>query len=454
MVKKTDTEENAHFEGTVTIVQSDDNPDEYGYGDLEVEGTIFVDKILQNTDNIGINIEEVYFNDGYFDMTELTSPVIPGIDTNRFFTNNQLLKSLDSASKLTTYQPTNTRGDILVHGINTQERLDIGIQGQLLTVDNTRDVNVRWVSPSGGDISQKTKAVLIDSEKTSIINKYYGSYYTSVFPFTRNGSSCNVISTKSRPDLIIGNSIILNINPSTVNTGFIDSIWEEYQELDIYKTYSESQGEYSIINNNTFSENIVSLSGTSWVNLGYSATIGIFFISIFSKESGGASVSFFICKNDPSSNYAGITKISSSPGTFSETIELKWDSGSVIQIRKTNSGNDGDYIVIDNHQFDKNISVSLSGTSETDIPKEFFRYYENKTFVVKVEAPSISGSPKAIFLYSKNSKLLGGNKSVFQIKGITSEESLNISWNANSLLKLSKSGNNYDGSYNIHISQI
>jgi hypothetical protein len=450
MVKKTDTEENARFEGTITVVTSD-NPGEYGYGDLEIEGTIFADKILQNTDNQGVNLEDVLFNDGYYDMLPLTTPTNPGTDDIRFFTNNQLFKSLDNVGKLTTYQPTNTKGDLTAHNNTTQVRLPIGNQGNVLVVDSTTDTGVKWGVPTGGDLLQKTRCVLIDQNEDGsafAINKHYGSFFMNVYPYNKNGSTCNFIFSKSLVS-INSNTTRLNSNPSLVSSKQLSSIWDPFQELKIYKDYPESKGEYFIYNNNIYSEKVIQLNSVSFTNLPsdiYNVFTGIFFISIYPRNPGGSSASFFIGKNDATSNTAAITRISSSPGSGTENLNLRWLMGSGVTLNKTTADNDGDYFVIDNHQFSKTTTIALAGTSIINIPVQFFRFYTNKTFIVKIDS-SIVGSPKALILFSKNDNLRNGNKTIFQIKGITTEEYFIFTWNSNELLKISKSGNGYDGNY-------
>lgn len=452
MVKKTDTEENAKFEGTVTVITSD-NPGEYGYGDLEIEGTIFADKILQNTDNQGVNLEDILFNDGYYDMKDITSPVIPGVTDNRVFVNSQLLKSLDSIGKLTTYQPTNTKGDLVAHNTLTQVRLPVGYQGNVLLVDTTTDTGIKWGTVPGNDLSQKSSCTLIDSGEDGsafVINKHYGSFFMNVYPYNKNGSTCNFIASKSQPSTG-GHYTRLNSNPSLVSTGELFELWDSYQELKIYKEYPESKGEYYIHNNNTYSVKTSLLSGIGWTPLSvdiWGGSTGVFFISVFPKYIGGAAASFFICKNDSASNTAGITRISSSPGTFSETLNLRWLTGTGISLSKSIANNDGDYFVIDNHQFSSSTSIILTGTSIVDIPQQFYRFYTNKTFIVKIDS-LITGAPKAIILFSKNANTRSGAKSIFQIKGITTGESFVLTWNANELLKISKSGSGYDGTYTL-----
>ena len=94
MSKRTDTNEAAEFQGTVTITASS-NPLEYGSGNLELEGTLFTDNILSNTDNLGVDIEGINFKSDYITMSGITAPSNPPSGEQRLYIDvaDNLLKT-------------------------------------------------------------------------------------------------------------------------------------------------------------------------------------------------------------------------------------------------------------------------------------------------------------------------------------------------------------------------
>jgi hypothetical protein len=93
------------------------------------------------------------------------------------------------------------------------------------------------------------------------------------------------------------------------------------------------------------------------------------------------------------------------------------------------------------------IPITLTGTNYSLITSSLSGVV---TLTIK---NSVSGGPSAIFNISKNEQLLIGNPTrISSSAGLNTYERLQIRWLANSGLELRKTGNNYDGIYNVILS--
>lgn len=75
----------------------------------------------------GLGISESITLAKYIDIDKTPAPSNPNTETIRYYTdtNDSLLKSKSSSGTITTYQPTNTKGDLLTHNGTTQVRLPV-----------------------------------------------------------------------------------------------------------------------------------------------------------------------------------------------------------------------------------------------------------------------------------------------------------------------------------------
>lgn len=450
MSKRTDTEEAIEFQGTVTVVAST-NPVEYGGGNIEVEGVVFTDIILENTDNLGVDLEGTNFNDNSFTLTDISSPTVPPLGSSRFYTDSSdtLLKSKDNNDIVTVYQPTNTKGDLLTHNGTTQVRLPVGTNGQILIADSSVSQGVKW---SDNTVKISKFPIIGVDKSTFVIPYYYGSYFMNVYPFIKKGSSSMFLLSKSKANRY-GHINRFVSNPSILSYKILKSNWVPFKEVELYKDYTEDDGDYFIGNNSEYEKNIVTLTSTSWTSLGtiYNFNTGVFCISIFSDNEGPAAT-FLIGKTTQALNSPAIQRISSSPASSNTKIRLRWQASSGIEISKSNNNNNGDYNIIDNFQNSSSLSITLTGTSVITIPQSFFRFYENKTFITRIYS-NITDAPMIIAMISKNDHTRSGNKFILNIPGSGTSEKIILKWDSNSLLTINKTGINYDGNYNLDIIQ-
>lgn len=141
MSKKTDTFENIVFRGTVTIDTSDD-PEDMGHGDLEVKGSVFTDNILENTVATGVNLEGTKFKDNYYIMKNTSILPTPNINEHIFYMENDILKIKHNSGVVKTVNPLNNKGDLLTHDGNDDIKIPMGLENQILTSNSVS--GIKW----------------------------------------------------------------------------------------------------------------------------------------------------------------------------------------------------------------------------------------------------------------------------------------------------------------------
>lgn len=107
------------------------------------------------------------------------------------------------------------------------------------------------------------------------------------------------------------------------------------------------------------------------------------------------------------------------------------------------------YVDISTGNVSSIIQVTLTGTNYSLITSSL-------SGVVSLSIKnSVSGGPSAIFNISKNEQLVIGNPTrISSSAGLNTYERLKIRWLANSGLELQKTGNNYDGIYNVSLTYL
>ena len=221
MVKRTDTLENEVIYGVVSIMPASDLSD--GLGDLEVYNKVYTDAIFANTENdIGVNLENVQFLDKKITLSTSGMPgILPNVGNSTFYYEDSLLKSIDSFGVITIYQPSNTKGDIVVHNGDTQTRLPVGTDQQILIADSTAIGGVKW-----GTQMQMTIASLIVTLTTNknvlAIEPVTGSYFLNAYPLIEEGPSAIFFASKSTPEVSLSNLWTipyLGASPTCFNAG-------------------------------------------------------------------------------------------------------------------------------------------------------------------------------------------------------------------------------------------
>lgn len=143
-------------EGSLAVVPHPQEPDIYGLGNLEVEGTLRINDVKSNKDDVIILHDPLDIS-----IVSRTGqhPIVAG--TIRVFADEQSgkLATADSTGKVTVLNPLTELGDIMVYGIDGPQRLPKGNIGQVLTIDASGYVT--W-----------------SSNTTETIGSVYGSNFT------------------------------------------------------------------------------------------------------------------------------------------------------------------------------------------------------------------------------------------------------------------------------------
>jgi hypothetical protein len=446
MSKRTDNLENNATYGNISILPNSNTNE--GDGSLEVYGTVYTDTIIPNTDNGDINLQGILFNTDKFTILNTPEPTNVVNSSQMFYVESDKFKSIDSTGLVTIYQPTTTKGDLIVNNGTTTTRLPIGTNGQVLTVNPATTTSLEWKIPS--NIRIKTFS-FGQNELTTTMPFPVGSNMMSIYNMLSTGCSANYLTSKSNANLN-GVITILNSNLSlSSNSAFISS-YPAYHGLQLTTNKNDITGAYDYIDSSEFINTPITLTNISPVN--YSTnTIGVFFISI-SNYIGGPCATFMICKSYAASNSAIITMINSSPSLSPVTqLNISWPSNDGLSISKTTSSYNGTYYITDNLQYTLHYTITLTGTSVSSIPAIVFPYYQQMSFYVSVVS-QVTNGPNAIFYVSKNAYDLNGNIGSTVSLGYPSNERLNLTWNANSLLGLSKNGVNFNGNYILTFTKI
>jgi hypothetical protein len=258
--------------------------------------------------------------------------------------------------------------------------------------------------------------------------------------------------SKSSPN-IVGNITRLNSNSSTSTNSTFTSSYPAYTGFTLNTNKSDIIGPYRYIDSSQYTSSTITLTGTT-SSLYKLNTTGVFFINI-SNYITGPCATFMICKSYSGSASAQMFQVTSSPGTSPFTqLNVSWPSNSGLSISKTTSSYNGVYYIVDNFQYTNlQTTVTLSGTSTIIIPPPTFSYYKQQSFYISIVS-QVTNGPNAIFYISKNINTNNGNIGSTVSFGYPSGERLNVTWNTNSLLQLSKNGTNFDGTYLITFTKL
>ena len=418
------------FRGGISISNSTESTSITNGGSLTIGGGLSIGK-------------NVYFG-GSLNMTGQTvTPPLGGTIRLYIDSFDNLLKSKDSINTITIYQPTNTKGDLISHNGSVAVRIPVGKEGEILSVNKNTDSGLKWES-----VKVLFNYVLSGvDKKTNVIENPYGSFLFLTYPLIEDGSSCLIFSSKSYAS-INGTNIRLNSNPSLINSSNIYPVYPPYKGLQLAKTYTEADGNYIGASNLNFTSYPITLNSTTWTNIDIEETYGCYFLSINSDNSF-SSCFFMISKADPLLNSGNIVRLCLTTSLNSNIIQIRWQANSFPQIRKTNNFDNGIYNIIDNFDnMKESLSLSLSGTSRATISSLVLKYYQNRTIIFKITS-AIPDSPNGIFTMSKNSPTRNGNVSYVRSPGKTTGELINIHWDSQNFLQVSKTGNGYSGTYDI-----
>jgi hypothetical protein len=190
--------------GNVSIIASVD-PTEFGDGSIDIDGNINLNGTIgENTIGNGITLKDIK----YATLKVQSAPGNPVSNEEIIYldSSDNKVKSKDNSGIITVYQPTTTKGDILLHNGTTQIRFPVGSDGTGLVADSTTSSGVSWVSTTGQPTT--TKGDILVHNGTTQIRFPVGSDGTSLVADSSNSSGINwvtPISTTTKGDILVHN---------------------------------------------------------------------------------------------------------------------------------------------------------------------------------------------------------------------------------------------------------
>lgn len=185
--------------GGIGISNTTDALSSINGGSITTAGGVAIAKKLFVGTDLSIGGTSLFNN--YIQTFNITSPSNPPINNTRFYTDtsDSLLKSKNSSGVVTTYQPANTKGDLISHNGTTQTRLPVGGNSSVLLADSTEPTGIKW---SSLDLVSRTlnfavsNKPVIYTEYTHVSSIIYeGSNNTGVFSEFRISSFKNSSSS-------------------------------------------------------------------------------------------------------------------------------------------------------------------------------------------------------------------------------------------------------------------
>ncbi len=348
------------------------------------------------------------------------------------------------------------------------------------------------------------KVTLQDTDPTDIANLRIGSYFITVtplkdgYPTASFGISKNSIYSEGHITKITGVS-----GPYT--TEQLELLWPPGNVLQLRKTGPGFDGDYIVDLNmkNTsdlatppviptdvcdmayvdraireqlnirFGGQIVALHETEVTKV-MNLRIGSYVIAVTPLNMDGAPTACFAVSKNSTYGTASITRTSADSGrsSYAEQLELLWPSNSMLLLKKTGPGYDGEYLV------DMNLK-NFSSVPEVLIPSDTAtRAYVDSQIAAQMQAKwsgqvvslrdnaftnvvnlrpgsyliavtnLVNGGPTANFAISKNSPSAEASITrTSSLTGVDTGEILELIWPENRMLAVRKNGPFHDGDY-------
>ena len=427
------------------------------YLDVGISGCLFLNQPLLNLKNdSGYDDKDIGFYSSYLDtgVTKYTGLIrdVNATDKPFIFFDNAINPPIDVCGELDltgiTYPDVKMGGlelnrsledcgltiagtqfgDLMVGTTASKfNRLPIGTPGEVLITDLTSPLGAKWSNTTivvtndinlcneSGTYHEKiadnfnyirliSNITLIGEEKYTRLfrKKYYGARNYSVINELEDGPMGFFNVTKSSRNI---DGHIAKLTGIAGYTGGLKSKWTRRVNIELGKCNIKSDGDYLAIQNYDTDcalvpelvRSTISLSGTSYTEI-ESSTKGNFIFQVENDIQGPVGI-FYLTKNIPG-NAASISRVSHSPSSDFNKLEMRWLANSGIELHKTKSTFDGDYNIIPIHdQYLNETITTLSGIAfASDI---YIEDYERIVTIVSVENIVAEG-PSAIFAISKN----------------------------------------------------
>jgi hypothetical protein len=314
-------------------------------------------------------------------------------------------------------------GDIMIGISGEYHPLDLGLNGQVLTVNREAPLCVTWDFNAGGNIKGESGSwveKLTDYKYTRVSSnitliggdiytrlfrkKYYGTKTYSIINEIEDGPAGLFYASKSCRDI---DGHIVKLTGMDSYTGGLTSKWTRRVNIEAAKCTEDSDGDYLAICNydpkcapesirDNFQEK-VNLIGTTYSKID-NAKQGNLMFQVENDIKGPVGI-FYLSKG--MENISGhIAKISHSPSSDFNKLEMRWNANSCVELHKTKSTFDGEYRVIPIHnQYLSEQIITLTGNNFAT--ETFIDIYERVVTIVSVESLDTNGA-NAIFTISKN----------------------------------------------------
>jgi hypothetical protein len=203
------------IKGNLSIIASID-PTEFGNGSIDIDGNINLNGTIgENTIGNGITLKDIK----YATLKVQSAPGNPVSNEEIIYldTSDNKLKSKNNSGNVTVYQPTTTKGDILLHNGTTQIRFPVGTDGTGLIADSTTASGVNWVSTTGQPTT--TKGDILVHNGTTQIRFPVGTNGTSLVSDSSTASGINwaTVSNTAGDGLdIVGLELSVNVDGSSI----------------------------------------------------------------------------------------------------------------------------------------------------------------------------------------------------------------------------------------------
>ncbi len=448
MSYRTNSQETQTINGGITVTALNGEP-----GIIEVDGSIYADNFESNTINSHLTINGIKIKDSTFTLSSIIEPDNPVTGNTIFYldSSDNQFKFKTNTGSIYNLTPLSDKGQLITHNGSTNSILPKGNDGYVLSVNDSTTTGLEWV-PNNGSSNNITATinhylVYIDNNPFKITQKSTGSIVLCIEPLIDLGCSGVFLLSKNTSISNNYNKTFLNISRSLTSNGTFDFIWNNKEGFDITKDYSEAIGSYLIYSNTLLSESELTLSSTTQVSLDspFNNLSGCYFFSIFSYNESFPGGNYIITKSISSNNAFSLAELNTSKGTGNTKLIISWDSSLGIKLSKSSNNCDGIYKIVNNFSIPiKEVSIILFNTSSTVI--EDFNYYKDKAFFMEIVS-NVTNGPCAIFSITKNNINTYANVIRYGSPGIDNTTQLNVIWASNSKLNVSKTTNNYNGTY-------
>lgn len=404
------------------------------------------DKIKENADGGAVEVSGIEMKNAVLYFSEKTPADVP-VSGRRmlYFESDGNLAMKDPSGVIDKVKVPKNRGELVTHNGTEQVILPGGGDYKVLSVDSSSSTGFSWRNPN--EIIEQYETFSLFLELWSSIDKAVeGGRYYSIVNEVEYGPCGIGFTTKSEQEEY---QHCVCINCPGENGIELMPRWEPEQELEIRKTSELKNGSYlrRVLTKNK--NKSITLSGTDYT-LAFPETIGNLVMIIepdHNTNDAGPCAVFLMTKSEVT-DHASIVRISSSPAVSSgEQLEVRWLPNTGVEVRKTGNNYNGVFDVKPLiSMVQESGIVTLSGS-------DFENLYKRKEKVARLIAIKniVVGGPSAIFSVLKNDKTQQG-----LIHRLTScpgsgGEQLELSYDANSKIRIRKTGNGFDGEYNFGI---